>query len=342
VRIAGPRVEVAAARGLPKPLLVFPNYSDHAWAKVALDGESLAFVRDRLEDVDDDLLRQMLWSSLYTMVRDQLMKSTDYLSLVRAKLPMEPNLSLVDSVLNQAAVTLSRFVPDGLRDAEANAMFETARAALSKAGAGDAQIIWVRNLIGFATVPENVRACARLADGEETVEGLTIDQDMRWSIAARFMAYGMPGATERVATEAQRDPTDRGQRARIQAEVSAPDAAVKATAWEKILGEGYGSLHLTEAAMGGFNWWKQRDILARYVDRFFGVVTSVFQERDNEFARGFHRSLFPGYIVEEDTARRAQRVVDAAGVELPTLVRSMRESIDELERAIRCRALVRG
>ena len=53
-------------------------------------------------------------------------------------------------------------------------------------------------MIANAVVPEDLALVARLADGEEAVEGLTIDQDMRWSIAAKHVAYGMPGAAERV------------------------------------------------------------------------------------------------------------------------------------------------
>ena len=45
--------------------------------------------------------------------------------------------------------------------------------------------------------------------------------------------------------------------------------AVKAAAWEKFKGDGYGSLHLSSAAMGGFQWYCQKDLLAPYAERFF-------------------------------------------------------------------------
>ena len=54
---------------------------------------------------------------------------------------------------------------------------------------------------------------------------------MRWAIAAKIRGTtGCAGADGRVAAEAARDPSDRGQRAKLRCEVSAPDPAVKAAA----------------------------------------------------------------------------------------------------------------
>ena len=342
VNISGERADIPEARGLPSPLLVFPNYNDHAYAKVALDAVSVEFVRERLQDVDDPMLRQMLWSSLWNMVRDQQLKSTDFLEMVRTKIPLERNVELVDSVLSQASLALSRYMPDAMREREAHELFEATGVALRAAKGSDELIIWARAHIGAAITPNDLAAVARLADGGDVVAGLTIDQDMRWSIAARFVAFGLDGAAEGIAMELQRDPTDRGQRAKIQSDVSAPDAQVKAAAWQRFMGEGYGSLYLTSAAMGGFNWWRQRELLTPYVDRFFEVIPTVFREKDKEFAGDFFRSLFPSYRVETEIVDRGERLLTEVGGELPTLARMIREANDELGRAINCRAMVGG
>ena len=51
--------------------------------------------------------------------------------------------------------------------------------------------------------------------------------------------------------------------------------------------------------MSGFNWYRQRDILAPYVDAFFERVGRIFVEHDNEYGREYVRWLFPSYIVDE-------------------------------------------
>ena len=182
-----------------------------------------------------------------------------------------------------------------------------------------------------------MHAC-ELADGVRTVEGFTVDQDMRWSAAASAVALDLDGAWARVERERERDRSDRGQRAYLRCEVSQPTGDVKEDAWQKFTEEkGYGSLHLTGAAMSGFHWWVQSDLLEPYVDRYFKQLPTIFDTRDNEFAQRYFSNLFPGYRVEQSTLDQAQAVLDAHGERIPTLRRQLREAIDDLERAIRCR-----
>ena len=336
--INGAEADVPAARGLPKPSLVFPNYNDHGYAKVALDPLSVDWVKQNLDRIGETLLRQLLWSSLWNMVRDQQLKSTDFLALVREKLPLEPESGLIDAVLGQASAALSRYVPEERRLPEFHLSFLANWSALEKAPAGDQKIIWARALIGSAVVPDDIERVARLADGEENIAGVAIDQDMRWAIAAKFMAHGLPGAEDRVAREIGRDPSDRGQRAKLRAETSVPSVTVKADAWTRFNNGGYGSLHLTAAAMGGFNWTHQRELLEPYVAAFFAELPRIYREKDKEYQSDYFDALFPSYRVEEGILERSRKVLGAYGEAFPTLARKLREANDDLERAIRCRA----
>ncbi|MCC7364283.1 MAG: aminopeptidase N [Dehalococcoidia bacterium] len=336
-RVDGPEAELAAAVGRPKPDLVFPNYGDYAYAKIALDAESAAWVRANIDRVGDVLLRQLLWSSVWNMVRDQQLSSLAYLEMVRDKGLLEPETGLLDPILAQATTALARFVPEELKDEECHRLFETAWQGLRAATTEDGRIIWGRTLVAAAVTPGDVRRAARLADGAESVPGFTVDQQMRWDIAAKFVAYDLDGAAERVATEVANDPSDRGQRAKLRCDTSVPDFATKLAAWERIAGDGYGTLKLTTAAMSGFNWSKQRELLAPFVDRFFDEVAGIFQAKENQFFSDYFASLYPAYRVERDTLERSQRLLADAGDADPTLARMLREAIDELDRAIRCR-----
>ena len=100
---------------------------------------------------------------------------------------------------------------------------------------------------------------------------------------------------------------------------------------------GYGSLHLTSAAMGGFHWWAQRDLLAPYVERYFEALPGIFEREENEYARSYFGGLWPGYLVERPILERAQALLATVGDDQPVLRRSLREAIDDLERAIKCR-----
>ncbi len=333
---------VPEAVGLRTPQLVFPNYNDHGYFKVALDPGSVAFARENLHRIDDVLFRQLLWSSLWGMVRDAQLKAQEYLAVVAARIPQETELAIVEVVLGQAQTVLARFIPDELRDEYAARLAGMAFDGLRTAPQGDAKISWMRALIGFAQSPADLDLLARLSDGAERVEGLTVDQDMRWGIAAKHVAAGMPGAAGRVDAETARDPSDRGQRARLRCETSVPDSASKAAAWKRFTGEGYGSLQLTEAAMSGFLWSRQKALLEPYVDAYFEAVPAVVRAGDREFYVAYTKTLYPGYRAEPGVLKRSARVVDQVEAELPNLARMLREANDDLSRALRCQDFARS
>jgi aminopeptidase N len=329
-------IEEAAGRAFPG--LVFPNHNDHGFVKVALDERSIAFIRDNLNRIDDALLRQLIWHTLWTMVRDQQLKSTDFIDLAAANVVAETDHGLVESILGRMSAAVSRYVPESQKSEAAHRLFATSWGALESVTDPDLKIIWGRTLFGVALNPNDVVHACELADGVRTVEGFTVDQDMRWSAAASAVALDLDGAWARVERERERDRSDRGQRAYLRCEVAQPSGDVKEDAWQKFTEEkGYGSLHLTGAAMSGFHWWVQSDLLEPYVDRYFRQLPAIFETRDNEFAQRYFSNLFPGYRVEQSTLDQAQAVLDAHGDRIPTLQRQLREAIDDLERAIRCR-----
>ncbi|MGE0571512.1 MAG: aminopeptidase N [Dehalococcoidia bacterium] len=336
-KLATEEANVPEAIGKARPALVFPNYNDHGFFKVALDADSVAFARENLERIDDELLRQLLWSSLWNMVRDQQLSSIDFLTLVRERAGREPRIEMVEVVLNQAQVALARYVPEERKAEEASALFAAAWAGLKAAADGDPKITWMRAMINAAANDTDLGLLARIADGGETVAGLNVDQQMRWDIATKHIAYGIAEAEARIAAEQARDASDRGRRAALRASTAVPSASVKAEAWVRFRGDSYGSLHDTAAAMGGFNWARQRDILEPYVEEFFASVAEVFETGDKEFVSDYFGALFPGYRIERGVLARSEELLGSLGDRLPMLTRMLREANDDLLRSIRCR-----
>ncbi len=328
---------VPAATGLPAPALVFPNHRDLGYCKVALDPQSLAFVTDGLGRIADPLFRQLLWASLWEMVRDRELPSLAFLDLVARHLPGERNVQILRIVTMRALELLRAYVPEERIDAESDRFARLSRAAIEGAEPGDPRVIWAEALIGAAGSPDALATAGRVVDGEEDLEGLRVSQEMRWSVAVRWAAHAVPGTEDRLGREAARDSSDRGRRALLRAEVSAPDAGAKAEAWQRIIDRDYGSLHMALSAMGGFRWRHQRDLLAPYVEQYFAALPGVFSDWDFEAARGFFSGLFPAYRVDEETLDRCREVL--AGTEDRRLRRLLRESIDRLERALACRAI---
>jgi aminopeptidase N len=271
------------------------------------------------------------------MVRDAQLRSTEFLAICRHRLPDETDLDIVNAAVERATMTLWRFVPDSQRAAEAAQMFQSAVVNLKAARTADARIIWARAAIAWAESAADIGRLIALADGKETVAEFTFDQEMRWAVAIKAIAFGVAGAAERIAAEARKDQSDRGRRAQIRAAASAPNREAKDEAWQLIHGEGYGSFHLTRAAMQGVFWNNQAELVEPYVDSFFDRLREVFETRDHPFARSYLLTLYPAYRADPRVVDRSREILSELDGQLPTLSRQLAEVTDELERAIRVR-----
>jgi aminopeptidase N len=336
--IDGPRTDIANVAGMPEPDVLFPNYGDHAYAKVDLDPRSVEYARNALDRVEDDLLRNLLWASLWEMVRDSKLKSTDYLAICRTQLPMERDQDIIQVVLERVAMTLIRYVPESSRLDEAHEWFELALKTLAAAPDEDTQVAWARSAIRAASNPQDVARLVAIVDGSESLNGFEFDQEMRWSISVKSIAYGLPEGDRLLAEQQRSDPSDRGRRASLQAEAARPTRESKQRTWDRINGDGYGSFHLTRAAMMGFFWAHQEDVLSPFVDRFFGQVRDIFESHDHPFARAYILSLYPSYRADPDVLARSHALLAELDGTLPTLSRQLTEHADELERQIRVRS----
>jgi len=336
VQIAGGREPIPAAVGSAAPLLVFPNHQDHTYAKVMLDAASLRFSQQRLEEIADPLLRQQLWTALWDMVRDQHFSSLDYLQLVESKLGVEPNLHIIKVATDTATGAIHRYVPEAVRAAETSRFVSAAVRALESAPPGDARVLWLRAALRVAETPADLATLAGFVDDGPGADGPAIDQEMRWALAIRSSAAGLADAADRTARELERDPSHRGRRSALTVETAAPTAAAKEEVWDRIHADGYGSLSLDRAAMAGFNWASQADLLAPYVEPFFSGLHTVFEAREHEIASAYFRALLPRYRVDQEALDHARTALATAD-EPPTLHRMLTEAIDRLERALACR-----
>jgi aminopeptidase N len=337
-RLEGAEAWVEAAVGRPAPDLVFPNHGDHGYARIFLDPASLRAAPRVLPRIDDPLLRQLVWGTLWEMVRSARYSSLEFLELARSHLPAERDDQILLAGLDAARGALARYVPEARRVGEAARFTAAALATLDEMPAGDLRTLWLRAAIGAAADPAGTAALAAVVDAEPGRTGAPVDRQMRWAVAALAVAHDLPGARERAAAERAADPSDRGARELLKTEVSAPDPVGKAAAWERIVGEGYGSFHLTQAAMQGFNHAHQAAILEPFVERFFEALPAVAGERDHPFLRSFVTALYPHYRPEPALIGRTRDLAEAHGDRLPSLRRLLLEAADDMERAVVCRA----
>ena len=287
----GARALVPSATGRPLPLAIIPNLDDLAVGKVALDAATVRFAAERLEQIPDGLLRQVTWSALWELVRDGTFAATDYAALLVARLPEEPDASIVQQILESTMGSLLlRYLPDGEREHWGSLIVEAARARLARGGDEGTRIVWSRIMVLASVTPRDVEMSWQAAVGETPLEGAEIDQDLRWALLVRGASLGLPQSAARLRAEAERDPSDRGERALLSAAAAEPSIPAKRAAWEKILTPtGHGSVKRTLAAAAGFAWPWQRELLAPYQSLLVDALQAL-GSTDVTFARDWFRA----------------------------------------------------
>ena len=291
VLLDGAAAQIPSAVGRPMPLAVIPNHDDLAVGKVALDDATLRFATTRLEEIPDGLLRQVLWSAIWELMRDGRFSSADYAALLVERLPQESDDSIVQQIIESTlGPLLLRYLPDGEREEWGSRIVQAARQRLARGGSEAMRIVWSRVLVLAAVTPRDVEESWQVAVGETPLDGVEIDQDHRWALLIRGASFGLPQSAERLRAEAERDPSDRGERALLSAAVAQPTIPAKREAWSKILiSDGYGSVKRTLAAVGGFAWPWQRALLVPYQPLLMDTLAAL-GSADPTFARDWFRS----------------------------------------------------
>jgi len=319
---------------IPDADLVLLNDDDLTYAKVRLDEKSTDAVAQSLSTLDDDLVRGLVWSSLWNATRDGELAVARYLGIVRDHAPAEPNVALLTAVLQNAAFAVQHFLDDDARADQQRQWLDATWQALQDAdGGSDAQLAWAR---AFATASayddaraEQVRG---ILDGDAP-QGLPMDADLRWLLLTALAGTGHADA-ERIGEELARDATATGRTSEIRALASRPDEATRAAAWESAWNDLTLSNDHLDATIGGFRAGGRRDLIASFDEEYFTRIGDVWAQRSIELARRLVVGLFPASESTELVDAWLAAHEDAPGA----LRRLVVEQRDDLQRALRVRA----
>jgi len=233
VTYSGARTAVPEMVGTVCPDLVYPNYEDWGFVKVQLDKRSFETAHTALSQVEDPLLRAMLWQSLWDGVQDAKLPLNEFIKTALNNTLQEKDYTLLGDVLSK--IVSSKQYLDAMHLDSAYAR-ETTKAleemawngVQSSKGNDNFQRRWFNNYIALASSEAALTRLASILAGTTGAEGLDIDQDLRWSIIGRLNRFDYPGSAALVEAELARDRSDTGQAAALAATVSRPDPATKA------------------------------------------------------------------------------------------------------------------
>ena len=115
--VAGPRTVVPELAGQPRPDLVLVNDDDLSYAKIRLDEHSLRTLIEDIGAFAESLPAALCWSAAWDMCRDGEMAARDYVKLVLSGISSVTDISVVQTLLQQAGQAVRRFADPGWRQA---------------------------------------------------------------------------------------------------------------------------------------------------------------------------------------------------------------------------------
>ncbi|MGI5198018.1 aminopeptidase N [Streptomyces sp. CA-288835] len=323
--------------GKRRPAVVLLNDDDLSYAKVRLDEQSLAAVTQHLGDFEASLPRALSWASSWDMTRDAELATRDYLSLVLSGIGKESDIGVVQSLHRQVKLALDLYAAPAWRDTGLTRWTVAALEHLRAAEPGsDHQLAWARAFAATARTAEQLDLLEGLLSGSETIEGLAVDTELRWTFVQRLAATGRFDEAE-ITAEYERDKTAAGERHAATARAARPTEEAKAEAWASVVESDKLPNAVQEAVIGGFVQTDQRELLAPYTEKFFAAVKDVWDSRSHEMAQQIAVGLYPSVQVSQDTLDRTDAWL-ASAEPSAALRRLISESRSGVERALRAQA----
>lgn len=336
--VDGERTEVPELAGLQRPALVLLNDDDLAYAKIRLDEASLQTSKTHLKDFAESLPRTLVWSSAWDATRDGETPAREYVELVLNNVAYETDSSVVMVLLRQLATALVYYVRpedrERLTTAAADRLWELSEQAQS---GSDSQLQFVKAFAGVARSGGQLDAVAGLLSGDRTLEGLTVDADLRWELLTSLVTGGRFGQAE-IDAELERDATATGQRAAALAKAAIPTAEAKAAAWDAVVASGDLPNATQQSVIAGFSRVHDTALLEPFADKYFAAIKDVWASRTHEIAQQIVVGLYPSRLTTQATVELTDRFLAGFGADVPALRRLVLESRDGVVRALKAQA----
>jgi len=335
IDVDGERTEVPELVGWGHPDLVLVNDDDLTYAKIRLDEHSLRTLVTSIGEFTEPLPSALCWAAVWDMCRDGEMPARDYVRLVLSGLETIESISVVQTLLRQVATAARRFADPAWRGTGMAEIAHAVRDLLHRAEPGsDRQLAFAQALCGVALSPEDVALLAGLLDGSSTIEGLTVDTDLRWQLLLRLVSRGSADAAQ-IEAELARDATDAGARHAAACRAAIPDAGAKEAAWGAVIGGELPNATF-RATLDGFTATDEEELLAPYTGVYFEVVADIWRDWSSDMAQYFVENAYPFWQITPEAIAMADTYIERAAPP-PPLRRLLSEGRDDAARALRCR-----
>jgi aminopeptidase N len=338
--VDGARTEVAELVGLELPDLILLNDDDLAYAKIRLDAGSWKTALEHLASIEDSLARALIWGAAWDATRDGEASPRDYIHLVLANIATETESTTMTMLLRQLVTTANMYVAEPNREAAQTEVGDGLLALARAAEAGsDAQLQFTKFFATFARTESQLDAIRALLSGDQKLEGLAIDQDLRWELLTALVVGGKAAESE-IDAELAKDNTSNGQRAAAAARAALPTAEAKTRAWKQMVETDELSNVLVNFASIGFGRVLNTDLLKPFVDQYFDAILGIWASKTYKIAEYLIVNLYPAGLANADLVAQTKSWLATTDLsEKAALKRMVIENLANVERALVAQAV---
>ncbi len=337
VDVEGETTEISKAVGQRQPDLLLLNDGDLAYAKVRLDERSLATAVAGLSLLDDSLARAIVWGATWDMTRDAEMSARDYVALVLGNIGAETDSWGLTRIPVFAAQAANWYAAPEHRAELTHAWERGLRRLVDEAEAGsDQQLTFARSYAAAARSDEALADLAALLDGSLSIEGLSVDTDLRWALVTGLAAAGRAD-DERIAAELASDNTISGREHAAAAQAAMPMPEAKERAWRQAMLDPNTPNETARSVVLSFQRFDQEEVLAPYVDKYLDAVSTTWETLGAHKGSTALEFLFPKPLASQELLDKVDAWLETAEVN-PGALRYVREGRAEVARALAAQA----
>lgn len=334
--------------GVPCPELVYPNYEDHGYLRVALDDRTLHNLPKNIDRISDNFLRQLFFISLWDMVYYGEYNYKDYIKIVFNSLPQEKNFIILNHMLNSISGRYSNAVSilfylhfdETLSDTKKLNTIEKFENLtwnlLQKANPrSERQKILYDGYIKTVASTKAQNVLINILTGKIRLKGLKIDQDKRWQIIIKLMSYGHSKAEDFLAHEKLKDKSSLGIKMAIATDAVRNTWASKQK-WIKEYKKEKSPYSYAELSMALYNLFprNQSALRMKYGNQFFKDLTWVNDNKDTHIASTF--TAITPRVCSDKYKNEIRNLLDSRKLN-PGVEKKLKINLQENER---CRAVI--
>jgi len=343
----GATTEIQEVIGKTCPDLVYPNEADWGYVKVDLDEKSLASAQQHINAIDNTTMRLMLWQSLSDSVRDANLAADQLVHFAMANLAGETDYNVVRKIASTLTSALGYLtVATRLEQKDYSELYKEVEdlylSLLEKAEAGsDFQKLWYGRYVSVTKTNKHLANLQNILNGEKSFDGITIDQDKRWSLVAKMNRYQFGNYQAILTAEKEKDITDSGVKSAIYSEVLRPEPAVKEK-WFNVVINNPDKLKLSTLRyiMWGLFPSEQQALEAPYKDKILAHIPKLNEGSDLGLLGSFTGSMLPSQCTLASEAELAKLIEEYKEMK-PQVLKSVKATHQQVGRCLKALTLLK-